>query len=126
VRVKDQLREYFAGTRRTFDVPLDPSGTAFDLSVWRYVAGIPFGEVRTYADLGARVHHAQRVSRRRRRERPQSAAAPHPVPPRPRRRRTTDGLRRRARAEGAVASQLEGHAFPDDENVTKGSRVAMR
>ncbi len=46
-----QLREYFAGHRRTFDVPIAPIGTAFQLEVWRALTAIPFGETRSYGEL---------------------------------------------------------------------------
>ena len=42
-----QLREYFAGTRRTFDLPLAPRGTAFQQRVWAALRAIPYGETRT-------------------------------------------------------------------------------
>jgi methylated-DNA-[protein]-cysteine S-methyltransferase len=51
----EQLTEYFAGVRTTFDVPLAPSGTAFQLDVWRQLSLIPYGEVITYAQLAQRV-----------------------------------------------------------------------
>ena len=44
-----QLTEYFAGTRRAFDVPFDLVGTEFQLAAWRALAAIPYGETRTYA-----------------------------------------------------------------------------
>ena len=46
-----QLREYFAGSRETFTVPLRPTGTPFQLSVWRALEGIPYGYTRTYRDI---------------------------------------------------------------------------
>lgn len=48
-----QLREYFTGTRREFDVPLDPYGTEFQQRVWRVVASIPYGETVSYGDIAA-------------------------------------------------------------------------
>ena len=39
-----QLTEYFAGQRKTFDLPLDPYGTAFQKLVWGSLLKIPFGE----------------------------------------------------------------------------------
>lgn len=50
-----QLDEYFAGTRRSFDLPLAPDGTAFQLGVWRALAEIPYGGTISYAQLAARV-----------------------------------------------------------------------
>jgi len=52
--VAAQLREYFGGTRRHFDVPLAPSGTPFQRIVWREIAKVPFGETITYAELARR------------------------------------------------------------------------
>lgn len=46
----DQLEEYFAGTRTEFDVPLDPVGTDFQLSAWRALREIPYGETRSYGE----------------------------------------------------------------------------
>jgi methylated-DNA-[protein]-cysteine S-methyltransferase len=49
-----QLREYFDGTRRDFELPLAPRGTAFQIEVWRMLATIPFGATWSYGEL-ARV-----------------------------------------------------------------------
>lgn len=46
-----QLREYFAGERESFSVPLRPVGTAFQLGVWRALKEIPYGRTRTYRDI---------------------------------------------------------------------------
>ncbi len=48
---REQLLEYFAGTRRDFDLPLAPQGTAFQMQVWRMLATIPFGDTWSYRDL---------------------------------------------------------------------------
>ncbi len=44
----EQLAEYFAGTRRTFDLPLVTPGTPFQRSVWESLRSIPYGETRSY------------------------------------------------------------------------------
>lgn len=46
-----QLREYFDGTRRDFDLPLAPTGTAFQCEVWRTLATIPYGATWSYRNL---------------------------------------------------------------------------
>jgi methylated-DNA-[protein]-cysteine S-methyltransferase len=46
-----QLAEYFAGDRTTFSVELAPRGSAFELSVWKQLLEIPYGETRTYGQL---------------------------------------------------------------------------
>lgn len=50
-----QLREYFTGKRAEFDLPLAPTGTAFQLSVWRRLQEIPYGETISYGELARRV-----------------------------------------------------------------------
>jgi|ERR1019366_1318356 methylated-DNA-[protein]-cysteine S-methyltransferase len=51
-----QLREYFNAARRSFQVPLATvSATAFQHDVWNALNEIPFGEVRTYADIAVAV-----------------------------------------------------------------------
>jgi methylated-DNA-[protein]-cysteine S-methyltransferase len=51
----DQLDEYFAGRRASFDLPLDLRGTAFQLAAWRALAEIPYGETRSYAAQATRI-----------------------------------------------------------------------
>ena len=51
-QAKKQLLEYFAGRRRDFDLPPAPEGTPTELRVWQLMAEIPYGETRTYGDLG--------------------------------------------------------------------------
>jgi len=53
--VADQLDAYFAGELRTFDLPLDLWGTPFQVAVWRALADIPYGDVRTYAQLARAI-----------------------------------------------------------------------
>jgi methylated-DNA-[protein]-cysteine S-methyltransferase len=50
-----QLGEYFAGTRRVFDLPLLPRGTAFQRAVWQALAGIDYGTTISYAELARRI-----------------------------------------------------------------------
>lgn len=54
-RTIDQLSEYFAGDRNSFDLPLDPEGTEFQRAVWNALAEIPFGETRSYGEIAAAV-----------------------------------------------------------------------
>jgi methylated-DNA-[protein]-cysteine S-methyltransferase len=46
-----QLRAYFAGELREFQLPLDMQGTAFQKRVWLQVAAIPYGETRSYLQI---------------------------------------------------------------------------
>jgi methylated-DNA-[protein]-cysteine S-methyltransferase len=50
-----QLREYFAGQRNAFDIPLEPMGTEFQRSVWQALRTIPYGETRSYSQIAAQV-----------------------------------------------------------------------
>jgi len=50
-----QLGEYFRGERRTFDLPLAPRGTPFQLATWRALSAIPYGETISYEELARRV-----------------------------------------------------------------------
>jgi len=50
-----QLGEYFRRERRTFDIPLAPRGTAFQLATWGALSTIPYGETISYAELARRV-----------------------------------------------------------------------
>ncbi len=45
-----QLREYFAGRRRSFELDIDYNGTAFQTKIWKTIATIPYGELRTYGE----------------------------------------------------------------------------
>jgi methylated-DNA-[protein]-cysteine S-methyltransferase len=50
-----QLEEYFAGERREFELELAPSGTPFQLEVWRALRAIPYGETASYGEIAAAV-----------------------------------------------------------------------
>lgn len=50
-----QIEAYFAGKLCAFDLPLSMKGSAFDLMVWRALARIPYGEVRTYGALAREI-----------------------------------------------------------------------
>jgi methylated-DNA-[protein]-cysteine S-methyltransferase len=56
-----QLGEYFAGTRSQFDLPLHPSGTAFQLEVWGALLTIPYGETVSYKDIAQRIGRPRAV-----------------------------------------------------------------
>jgi O-6-methylguanine DNA methyltransferase len=53
--VARQLRAYFAGQLRRFDLPLDIQGTEFQLRVWRELERIPYGETRSYLQIAAAI-----------------------------------------------------------------------
>lgn len=52
---REQLLDYLHGGRRSFDLPLAPTGTPFQLQVWHTLAQIPFGQTWSYAQLAHAV-----------------------------------------------------------------------
>ena len=50
-----QLRAWFAGELREFDLPLAPQGSAFNERVWRELCTIPYGETISYGELASRL-----------------------------------------------------------------------
>ena len=50
-----QLEEYFSGSRKVFDLPIDPEGTEFQKSVWEKVAGVSFGTTKSYVEIAREV-----------------------------------------------------------------------
>lgn len=56
-----QLNQYFAGQRKTFDLPLDFVGTDFQRSVWNALLTIPFGETRSYGEIAAQIGNPKSV-----------------------------------------------------------------
>ncbi len=55
VRAHKQLKEYFNGNRREFDLKLSVSGTDFQKQVWNELLKIPYGKTRTYRDVALAV-----------------------------------------------------------------------
>jgi len=54
-RADTQLREYFAGTRKIFELPLEAEGTEFQRKVWAALLEIPYGETKSYKDVAQAV-----------------------------------------------------------------------
>ena len=52
---RTQLGEYFAGSRKRFDLSLAPQGTAFQKQTWAELGNIPYGQTVSYAELAART-----------------------------------------------------------------------
>jgi methylated-DNA-[protein]-cysteine S-methyltransferase len=48
-----QLKEYFEGKTKIFDLPLSLNGTDFQLKVWKALQNLPYGETRSYGELAA-------------------------------------------------------------------------
>jgi len=63
-RARQQVTEYFAGARQTFDLPLRVDGSAFQRAVCAAMLEIPFGETRTYGEIARELgQSAQAVGR---------------------------------------------------------------
>lgn len=50
-----QLKEYFAGQRKSFDMPIGLGGTDFQRKVWLEVGSIPFGQTTTYMKISQKL-----------------------------------------------------------------------
>lgn len=59
--VFNQLREYLAGERKTFEVPLDLEGTDFQKKVWLELQKIPYGKTITYKALSEKLDDAKAI-----------------------------------------------------------------
>jgi len=55
IEAQAQLVDYFAGKRRSFDLPLDFQGTDFQKQVWAALLAIPFGETRSYGEIARAI-----------------------------------------------------------------------
>ena len=62
-RAAEQLAEYFAGERVSFDVPLSPAGNDFQRRVWQRISEIPHGTAVTYSRVGADLGYSREASR---------------------------------------------------------------
>lgn len=54
-KARVQLAEYFAGERRSFDLPLEPVGTPFQQRVWKELGAIPHGSTLAYSEIAHRM-----------------------------------------------------------------------
>ncbi len=59
--VKAQLKEYFRGVRKSFDLPLAPKGTVFQSKVWETLQTIPYGTVASYRWVAERIGNPRAV-----------------------------------------------------------------
>lgn len=51
----EQLLEYFEGSRKTFEIQLQPTGTPFQQKVWDALSQIPYGNRISYLDLAKKL-----------------------------------------------------------------------
>ena len=57
----EQLNEYFEGTRKNFNLKLNPKGTDFQQKVWVELNSIPFGKTLSYMDLSKKLGDAKAI-----------------------------------------------------------------
>ncbi len=56
-----QIAEYLDGKRQTFDLPLTPRGTDFQIKVWNTLQKIPYGETRSYKQIAEAIGNPKAV-----------------------------------------------------------------
>lgn len=56
-----QLDEYFSGSRKVFELPLHPLGTAFQQNVWDHLLQIPYAETITYLHMAKRIGNVKSI-----------------------------------------------------------------
>ncbi|WP_419160462.1 methylated-DNA--[protein]-cysteine S-methyltransferase [Rossellomorea sp. BNER] len=61
LQAKRQLEEYFAGKRKTFELPLEIKGTAFQQSVWKQLLKVPYGRTCSYQDIANQIENPKAV-----------------------------------------------------------------
>lgn len=55
LEAEKQLKEYFSGERKKFDLKLDAAGTDFQKKVWKALTTIPFGKTWSYGELAKKI-----------------------------------------------------------------------
>jgi methylated-DNA-[protein]-cysteine S-methyltransferase len=61
IKVVKQLKEYFAGKRKEFDIDLNFTGTVFQNRVWKALSEIPFGKTVAYKDIAKKIKNPKAV-----------------------------------------------------------------
>lgn len=52
-----ELKQYFRGQRKYFDIPVDIEGTSFQMKVWKALQSIPYGQVQSYKEIAEKIGH---------------------------------------------------------------------
>lgn len=60
-QVKKEIKEYFIGTRKTFDVKLETPGTDFQISAWNSLQKIDYGTTTTYQNQAKKMNHPKAI-----------------------------------------------------------------
>jgi methylated-DNA-[protein]-cysteine S-methyltransferase len=61
LQLRQELGEYFAGKRKSFNVKLAPEGTEFQRAAWKALTKIPFGQTRSYGEQAAAIGNPKAV-----------------------------------------------------------------
>lgn len=61
LEAEKQLKEYFRGERKNFELPLRFQGTHFQNKVWQVLQKIPYGKTWSYQDLASKINHPKAV-----------------------------------------------------------------
>jgi len=61
IKAVKQLKEYFAGKRKEFDIDLHFTGTVFQNRVWKALSQIPFGKTVAYKDIAQKIKNPKAV-----------------------------------------------------------------
>lgn len=61
LQLRQELTEYFVGTRKSFTVKLAPEGTEFQKAAWKALTQIPYGQTRTYGEQAAAIGNPKAV-----------------------------------------------------------------
>ena len=113
-RAAEQLHEYFAGTRQTFDLPVHLTrGTDFQRSVWARLATLKFGDVISYGALGSdigRVGSGRAIG---------GAVGANPVP-------IIIGCHRVLAASGQITGYSAGQGIPTKAWLLDHEKIAHR
>ncbi|MHA7058856.1 bifunctional transcriptional activator/DNA repair enzyme AdaA [Aquimarina sp. M1] len=60
-QAKKELKEYFDGTRKTFDIKLETPGTDFQNSVWNCLQEIAYGKTSTYQQQAEKINNPKAI-----------------------------------------------------------------
>ena len=61
IQCVEELIQYFHGQRKSFDLPINQAGSAFQQKVWNELSGIPFGKTISYLELSRRLGDSKAI-----------------------------------------------------------------
>lgn len=60
-QTRKEIKEYFMGSRKSFDVVLNPPGSQFQMKVWKLLTEIPYGETSSYKSQSVRLGNVKAI-----------------------------------------------------------------